>query len=907
MGDFDVNSLTDVVFENCILNFAPGTGINIEADHFLTLDNSKLFACQSLWDGIWLNYNAKINTMNSTHIEDAKIAIHSPNTANLSITDTRFNRNEIGIQLGAGFPEPPNYPAPMFPLLSPFTNNIFENTSAINGTAKGKMEAGIKIINCPFVSIGTSNLASNRNNFIEIQNGIIIESLDMTPTVSVRNALFQEVLFDGIRATERANLEVELSEFSNCGVNGIDLPFVVSFLDVKACTFNYDDMLQNQVNPPDVSRYNGIFCEEYGVGSEININDNSFNIELTQAHQDVYGVNFSGNTSSSLNLVGDGTDINVNENNFTILLERNGSAGVNLSNEFPITSSIDVNDNNFTIRRIHGFNFSAVGIRSSGEKNNLTIFNNQFYTLLAYDNLNNTASGIRVEGIQLGVENSILQNTFHPIENAPSLDLHEDSQFHEALEVTFAPGLLICENEIYYCRYGIRTIGMNSSITLSENSFAYGYNNLWVNAGFIGEQIHEGNQWFFPLITVDGIQYIIFTPIRAEVSPVANAILSKFWVHTPQPTSYFPLEIVPNTTNFFEQSGGTPSNNCLTMFTSDPPNDTHIKIANGELQGYSLSEADIWYAERHLFQGLMNNPNYASLSPFFNNFLNSNTNTSVGTFYEVKEILDNTNTTDSIQQDINNYQLNLKQLLADVKNIEEQFSEATSSQVLEDRAFLLKDIQNTDSLINIKYQTYLQQKHNLYLQALNINDSIITSTLYEEYQKEYYNIILNTKANQGNILTASQVESLIIIAEVCPKIGGPAVYQARNSLLESVVAKINDNYEECYPISDEIGEMSYNILDDKMDQSISSNFSANNLLRVFPNPVKEVLTISTASDRKGSIWITNSQGEILKEISFEHNSSHKISIEENWSSGIYFCKVLYDNGHTRIVKFFITQ
>ena len=75
----------------------------------------------------------------------------------------------------------------------------------------------------------TSNLASNRNNFIEIQNGIIIESLDMTPTVSVRNALFQEVLFDGIRATERANLEVELSEFSNCGVNGIDLPFVVSF------------------------------------------------------------------------------------------------------------------------------------------------------------------------------------------------------------------------------------------------------------------------------------------------------------------------------------------------------------------------------------------------------------------------------------------------------------------------------------------------------------------------------------------------------------------------------------------------------------------------------------------------------------------------------------------------------
>ena len=97
VGDFDVNSLTDVVFENCILNFAPGTGINIEADHFLTLDNSKLFACQSLWDGIWLNYNAKINTMNSTHIEDAKIAIHSPNTANLSITDTRFNRNEIGI------------------------------------------------------------------------------------------------------------------------------------------------------------------------------------------------------------------------------------------------------------------------------------------------------------------------------------------------------------------------------------------------------------------------------------------------------------------------------------------------------------------------------------------------------------------------------------------------------------------------------------------------------------------------------------------------------------------------------------------------------------------------------------------------------------------------------------------
>lgn len=905
VGDFEINSLTDVIFENCILNFAPGTGIHIEADHYLTLDDSKLFACQSLWEGISLDYNARINTMNDTHFEDAKIAIHSPNTARLSITDTRFNRNEIGIQLGAEIPPPPGYPAPMFPLLSPFTNNTFENTFAINGTQKGKMEAGIKIINCPFVSIGTSNLASKRNNFIEIQNGIVIESPDMTPTVSVRNALFQAVLFDGIHATDRGNLTVELSEFNNCGVNGINLPFVASFLDVNACTFNYDDLLQDQVNPPSVSRYNGIVSEEYGVNSEININNNSFNIDISQEHQNVYGVNFSGNTSSSLNLVGDGTSIFINENNFNI--EGEGFVyprGIVLQNDFPLQSSINIESNIFTIEKV-----LVYGILSLGERNNLTIFHNQFFTNVVDPNLGvvNLAKGMSITGVGLGQGNSIQDNTFHYSENITSLDEYQFSPFQGGIEMGYCPGMLVCNNNISNCRNGIRMTGMNSGLVLSENKFLPSYKSLVILNGHIGEQVHQGNQWFNRIHTIDGITYLSSTAFHAEVEPPNNADLSKFWVHTAQPSSFFPNNLVPNTTQFFEQSVGTPSNNCLTMFTGDPPNDTHIKIANGDLQGYSFTDADVWYAERYLYQSLMQNPNYASLSPIFTTFINANTNTSVGKFYEVKEILDDTSTTNSIQQDIKNYHLSFNQLLDDVKNIEEQFSDAVSSQLFDDRVLLLKDIQDLDSLINIKYQAYLQQKHNLYLQALSINESIMTSTLHEEYQKEYYNILLNTKANQNNILTANQVDGLTTIAEVCPKLGGPAVYQARSALPESVVAKIDGNYEECYPLSDEIGEIPYTILDDNLEESNSSNSSVNNLLKVFPNPVKDVLTISTLSNRKGSIWITNSQGENIKEIFFDRNASHEISIEEDWSSGIYFCKVLYDNGDTEIVKFFIAQ
>lgn len=65
----------DLTLLNCKVRIWPNVRIRVNADVTFTLDGSKLFCCQDLWQGIDLDYRSTIVSRNITEIEDAMVAM----------------------------------------------------------------------------------------------------------------------------------------------------------------------------------------------------------------------------------------------------------------------------------------------------------------------------------------------------------------------------------------------------------------------------------------------------------------------------------------------------------------------------------------------------------------------------------------------------------------------------------------------------------------------------------------------------------------------------------------------------------------------------------------------------------------------------------------------------------------
>ncbi|MEI2708925.1 MAG: T9SS type A sorting domain-containing protein [Chitinophagaceae bacterium] len=109
----DIFIIGDVLFENIKLKISKGTSIIVESGATLQINGCHLFSCDSMWKGIKLkDHNSRIIvdgfSTNASLIEDADTAIsligndttiYANNNNIVSINNTIFNRNKIGIYL----------------------------------------------------------------------------------------------------------------------------------------------------------------------------------------------------------------------------------------------------------------------------------------------------------------------------------------------------------------------------------------------------------------------------------------------------------------------------------------------------------------------------------------------------------------------------------------------------------------------------------------------------------------------------------------------------------------------------------------------------------------------------------------------------------------------------------------
>jgi hypothetical protein len=163
-GDFLVDE--NFTFQNSIIEIEPGVQITIAQSApntspiGLWLENSKLFACQGLWKGIFMSPGTVVVTSSNTQIEDAEVAIKAHSDyISIGCQNTTFNRNRIGISINGG-PGKNVYT---------FKSNTFSCTSPLNGTDDEITFAGVELINN---TISLNSAPFNKSVFKDLIYGV---------------------------------------------------------------------------------------------------------------------------------------------------------------------------------------------------------------------------------------------------------------------------------------------------------------------------------------------------------------------------------------------------------------------------------------------------------------------------------------------------------------------------------------------------------------------------------------------------------------------------------------------------------------------------------------------------------------------------------------------------------------
>ncbi len=556
IGNFIIDN--NFIFENKNVSINNDVSIIVQNEGNLTLRNSNLFACDLLWNGIFLRGQTSIQSFDSK-IEDAKTAIFSKSSTTLNLSNTTFNKNVIGIQL-----ERDLFGSPQIDV---FIKNSFTCTGPINGTYDQFTEAGI-LLRKANINLNLNTTSPFDNSIFQgIQNGIVVEGIN---SKLVANGIeFEDIEVNGIDMSGK-ELTIVNSKFENCGRNGLLMENVFN-LDVQQSEFVINKAVKG-MRPRSGIRTNG-FLDNATIF--IKNNYQNYNLNESASQCQIYGMRFTGDGSSTnaSMLISD---------NISLLKDKNSSACIFLEGEFPMNSSIDLRVNQFKcssyiLHETPSVN-SAMGIFSSGERENMNLQANDFQE---YNSTGENLLGILLQDSE-GSNNFISEN--------------ETLGFNGIfIQLNNFKNSVICSNKAIQPILSRRGIGFdflgdNLGTQFTQNSMR------WVKIGvrlsenaIIGPQIHQGNTWIansvFDLYTaifcdncdVDQNRFEVHTD-QTEIAP--GPYSTTFSYYSP----YYPLVVIPQDI-MIKTDGAPPTSGCIQLFANqEPPVEELTGSSNDENQ-----------------------------------------------------------------------------------------------------------------------------------------------------------------------------------------------------------------------------------------------------------------------------------------------------------------------------------
>ncbi|MBL7764856.1 MAG: T9SS type A sorting domain-containing protein [Chitinophagaceae bacterium] len=164
-GVFSVDE--NVTFVDCSFYFTPGSSIVIDHNYKLALLGCDLQSgCNEMWDGIYADHSSEELFIAGSHFQDMETGIQILNNAKITSLDSKYQDNRYGINLN-NINSAAN---------CKIERNTFMKKSGLIApfTLEDKPKCGLNIMNCDDIYIGNNPYPSSGNIFKDIWNGIYI-------------------------------------------------------------------------------------------------------------------------------------------------------------------------------------------------------------------------------------------------------------------------------------------------------------------------------------------------------------------------------------------------------------------------------------------------------------------------------------------------------------------------------------------------------------------------------------------------------------------------------------------------------------------------------------------------------------------------------------------------------------
>lgn len=881
-GDFTV--LADFEFNNCWVSISPGKKIKVGnngvvAEPQLNVTNSRLFCCNGLWNGIDMEDGARVNTSNGSRIEDATTAIIADGnnfTNTLSLQNTTFNRNRVGVQIGQT-----GTTGGTSVVVTNFGGNVFSCTSLLNTTTNEITFAGVLVQRIS----GVTTLNGVRE-FKKIQYGIYVGQHSQTVTLgqtflNVYGSKFDQVITTGILTTPPMVMYVLGCTFINNGIRGIDV-LQSDQLQVRNCQFTYtDDVIPNGKN-----FYWGIRFNPFGsniIYNDQQISQNTFDVTfLDQAKfERIHCISMYGASDGATG------EHYIEQNDFHMkFYQVPGISGetqaVSVIGGIHPQTENTIFDNDFQFENQWPQSAPSCAINvTNGDYNNLTIGDNRFHHF-TYEELSlRGETAIRLIG-STGSENHVALNIF------------DFDEWFIGVARAYDFGIYAADfdntnydyNFIRESNTGFYFHGANENTNTLCNDIINGNMLLNLDHAIIGPQGGPLDPNGIPL-SVNGNEWVNgeVPAFDAKCTPPSFASFSKFFVTGQQSpgNTFFPEMINPSSGWFI---GGGPQPDCVFALTQNP---LERSIANGTLATALDNPADAWETERYLYKRLNSDAALLNSWSGFQTFKSAKDGSAMAQLSAVQQMIaDAYAPSPSLAAQVVQKKGEIDALLEDVEQLDAQIANGETTALMTQRkqkqtALAVK--QGEAAAIDAAYQSEVTNK----LQAAQTaNNAITTTAVYEENTKLVNGFIIALALNGS--LSEGQTNTLKSIAAQCPRDGGMAVYQARGILPDCELENIDESI--CYPSQE------------RSAKPIAAQVTDNVL--IIPNPNQGAFLIQ--ADNLAGAWVIvyDVMGNVVQEQQFGADTS-AFRVEHNLNAGTYFCRIVGSNGQTRTVSFIVTR